>query len=117
VTTAEDYSILADEAYGADPQWKNPPHLEGDRFPFEGEAFQVVWPPPVSDAVTGFQATTVVPVAGGQMTSATQAGQALAYAEKEMQERHAATLETVGPRRMALVGDSRHDSHPFAGPR
>lgn len=65
MTTPEDYSVIADEVYGADPMWKNPPYVEGDRFPLERESFQVV-SPPVSDPVTGLQAMTVVPVVNGQ---------------------------------------------------
>lgn len=66
MTSAEDYSQLAEAAYEADPLWKSPPLKNGASIPPGADPKFRVVSDPVSDPVTGFQAVAVAPMVNGQ---------------------------------------------------
>lgn len=68
MTTAEEYKDIADQAYGVDPLWQNPPLVKGDRFTAGSGGHQQLYKviDVENNPMNGFQAMAVVPVVGGK---------------------------------------------------
>lgn len=66
--TPEDYAAIADNAYGVDPSWRNPPLVKGSTFYIDDDKQkrQFLVDDTFNDPASGFQGMSAVPIVNGK---------------------------------------------------